>query len=405
VTVAALAIGAALPSLVRWGVSADADLVYRTLLTFGPGTRRNLGTELVMPVRRIDDALAELGAAGAVTATTGERNATRRSPTWVAAPPDRVVAALRARRLCLADGRVLAESHRRVVRGLRDRLGALALPLSGPALGGMLDDRVRYLRTRELSRARYAELLPGRRETLTINTEQAFDAESARTGAEMDQRLIAQGTRMRIIGVPPADQDTLDPAEPRHPAYEVREALRVPLKLFVMDRSVAWVPADPDHIERGYLEIGHPEVVDALAQLFERHWADATDPGIGAVTPIVLSGREQTLVDLLALGHTDITAAAHLRISARSVTNTLRRLMDRLGVDNRFQLGLALGAMRAARPPALDLLSGAAPPSSAARPSAAHPSAARPSVAGPSVARASAARASVARPSDQDRTS
>jgi DNA-binding CsgD family transcriptional regulator len=353
VTIAALAIGAAVPSLVRWGVSADADLVYRTLLTFGPGTRSVLGTELAMPVRRIDEALAELSAAGAVTAPADERSATRRSPTWTAAPPDLVVATLRARRLRLADGRALAESHRRIIRGLRDRLGALTLPLSGPALGGLLDDRVRYLRTRDLSRVRCAELLADRRETLTINPEQAFDAVSARAGAQMDRRLIAQGTRMRVLGVPPADRDTLDPAEQHHPAYEFREALRVPLKLFVVDRSVALVPADPDDIERGYVEIGHPGVVTALVELFERHWADATDPGVGAVTPIVLSAREQTLVDLLALGHTDVTAASHLRISARSVTNTLRRLMDRLGVDNRFQLGLALGAMHATRPPGL----------------------------------------------------
>jgi DNA-binding CsgD family transcriptional regulator len=327
--------------------------VYRTLLTFGPGTRRVLGTELAMPVRRIDDALAELSASGAVTASADERSAARRSPTWIAAPPDLVVAALRARRLCLADGRALAESHRRVVRGLREQLSAL--PLSGPALGGMLDDRVRYLRTRELTRARYAELLTGRRETLTINPEQAFDVEAARTGAAFDQRLIRQGTRMRILGVPPADRDTLDPAEPRHPAYQVREALRVPLKLFVLDRSVALLPADPDNVDRGYVEIGHPGVVAALVELFERHWTSAADPGVGAVTPIVLSAREQTLVDLLALGHTDVTAASHLRISARSVTSTLRRLMDRLGVDNRFQLGLALGAMHATRPPGLFL--------------------------------------------------
>jgi DNA-binding CsgD family transcriptional regulator len=353
VSIAALAIGAAVPSLVRWGVSADADLVYRTLVTFGPGTRRNLGTELVMPVRRIDDALAELRAAGAVTASAGARAAARQSRTWAAVPPDIVVAALRARRLCLADERALAESHRRIVRGLRDRLGALAVPLPAPAIGGLLTDQVRYLPTRELTRARYAELLPGRRETLTINPEQAFDAESARTGAEFDRRLIVQGTRMRVLGVPPADRDTLDPAQTHHPAYQVREALRVPLKLIVLDRSVALLPADPERIERGYVEIGRPSVVDALAELFERHWTDAADPGVGAVTPIVLSAREQTLVDLLALGHTDVTAASHLRISARSVTNTLRGLMDRLGVDNRFQLGLALGTMRAARPPAL----------------------------------------------------
>ena len=354
-TVATLAIGAALPSLVRWGVSADADLVYRTLVTFGPGTRRNLGTELAMPLRRIDDALAELLAAGAVTSSADARSATRRNQTWAAAPPDLVVAALRARRLSLADERAVAESHRRVVRRLRDQLGALALPLSAPALGGLLDDHVRYLPTRELTRARYAELLPGRRETLTINPEQAFDAESARTGAEFDRRLILQGTRMRILGVPPADRDTLDPAETHHPAYQVREALRVPLKLVVLDRSVALLPADPERIERGYVEIGHPAVVTALAGLFERHWTEAADPCVGAVTPIVLSAREQTLVDLLALGHTDVTAASHLRISARSVTNTLRRLMDRLGVENRFQLGLALGALHAARPPLLAL--------------------------------------------------
>ena len=68
---------------------------------------------------------------------------------------------------------------------------------------------------------------------------------------------------------------------------------------------------------------------------------------------ILLSDRERDLVDLLALGHTDVTAAEQLRISSRSVTNTLRALMDRLGVDNRFQLGLALGAMDVTVPPSL----------------------------------------------------
>jgi DNA-binding CsgD family transcriptional regulator len=240
-----------------------------------------------------------------------------------------------------------------VVAGLRSQLGRLDLPLSAPALGGRLDEYVRYLPSREATRDRYAELLRGRRETLTINPEQAFDAESARTGAEFDRRLIAQGTRMRILGVPPADRDTLDPEENHHPAYQTRESLEVPLKLIVLDRAVALLPADPDCIERGYVEVGHPDVVRALADLFERRWQAADDPQVGAVSPIVLSGRERALVDLLALGHTDQTAATRLRISPRSVTNTLRHLMDRLGVDNRFQLGLALGAMHAARPPDL----------------------------------------------------
>jgi LuxR family transcriptional regulator of spore coat protein len=63
---------------------------------------------------------------------------------------------------------------------------------------------------------------------------------------------------------------------------------------------------------------------------------------------ITLSDRERELIGLLAQGHTDVSAAEHLGISARSVTHILRGLMDRLGVENRFQLGLALGFLRKA---------------------------------------------------------
>ncbi|MFI5497026.1 helix-turn-helix transcriptional regulator [Actinoplanes sp. NPDC051859] len=66
---------------------------------------------------------------------------------------------------------------------------------------------------------------------------------------------------------------------------------------------------------------------------------------------IILSDRERELVSLLAQGHTDVSAAERLGISARSVSNILRSLMDRLGVDNRFQLGLALGFLRKANVP------------------------------------------------------
>ena len=67
---------------------------------------------------------------------------------------------------------------------------------------------------------------------------------------------------------------------------------------------------------------------------------------------ITLTTRERELISLLAEGHTDVSAAEHLDISPRSVTNILRSLMDRLGVENRFQLGLALGFLRKAHVPA-----------------------------------------------------
>ena len=57
-----------------------------------------------------------------------------------------------------------------------------------------------------------------------------------------------------------------------------------------------------------------------------------------------LTPREQAIVSLLAAGHTDARTAHQLGISSRTIAYTLRALMDRCGVQNRFQLGLMIGA-------------------------------------------------------------
>jgi DNA-binding NarL/FixJ family response regulator len=122
------------------------------------------------------------------------------------------------------------------------------------------------------------------------------------------------------------------------------------MKLMVFDRKVAMFPADPLDIERGYVEVADEEVVAALCALFERLWTQGRDPYRQEVIPIDLSPRESALVGLLALGHTDQTAAAELGLSPRTVAYTLRALMDRVGAQNRFQLALRLGAAGAVLP-------------------------------------------------------
>jgi len=64
-----------------------------------------------------------------------------------------------------------------------------------------------------------------------------------------------------------------------------------------------------------------------------------------------LTPRERALIGLLVTGHTDAIAARELHISERSVTSIMRSLMDRVGVSNRFQLGVALGTLRIAPAP------------------------------------------------------
>jgi DNA-binding CsgD family transcriptional regulator len=172
-----------------------------------------------------------------------------------------------------------------------------------------------------------------------------ISAESMAAAQPIDRRLAARGVRLRVIG---PDQPS-GPAAPV-PLGPVRQVAAPPMKLMVFDRKVAMFPADPLDIERGYVEVADEEVVAALCALFERLWTQGRDPYRQEVIPIDLSPRESALVGLLALGHTDQTAAAELGLSPRTVAYTLRALMDRVGAQNRFQLALRLGAAGAVLP-------------------------------------------------------
>jgi DNA-binding CsgD family transcriptional regulator len=350
---ASLPVGSAIPSLVRWGASCDADLVFRAIATFGPRSAPALATELGVPVRRVEAALAELRAFGAAMSVIDGRRGRRPAPVWTARPPADVVTMLRSRRLRPVDPQAQARAHYRAVASLADRAGAASRLLAGPGpTAGLLGEGVRYLATRAAARNRLVELMAvERREHLAINTEQAFDAESARAAAPVHQQISRRGVGLRVIGLPPADRDLhVGAVLLEQPRCRYRETPRPPLKLVVVDHRVAFFPADPRDLDRGYLEVSQPGVVRALVMLFEHHWFDAVDPRDHGVREVALSARERDLIGLLADGHTDASAAARLRISMRSVTKIVRGLMDRFGVDNRFQLGLALGAARVARP-------------------------------------------------------
>jgi DNA-binding CsgD family transcriptional regulator len=77
----------------------------------------------------------------------------------------------------------------------------------------------------------------------------------------------------------------------------------------------------------------------AVAARLSRNQATA-----GGASIVELTAREAAVVELLAAGHTDVSAGRQLGVSTRTISYAVRGLMDRLGVENRFQLGLALGA-------------------------------------------------------------
>jgi DNA-binding NarL/FixJ family response regulator len=84
--------------------------------------------------------------------------------------------------------------------------------------------------------------------------------------------------------------------------------------------------------------------VSGLIALFDRHWSAAAPPA--------RSTREEDVIALLAEGLTDAVVARRLGVSERTVTATVRTLMDRYGARSRFQLALALVVELSPPPPA-----------------------------------------------------
>ncbi|MEO3748609.1 LuxR C-terminal-related transcriptional regulator [Plantactinospora sp. B5E13] len=323
-------------------MTPDADLGYRALLMLGPRTVARLARELGMPQTRVSRALDELVAVEAVRPALATAHAgqwSRDGLVWEAVARERVLDTLRQRR---RPDSALERWRRHVAT------------VSGVGLSTLTDAAVRRWPTRAAARQRAASLIAAERhEHLAINTEEVFDSEATAAALPLDNSMLARGIRLRVLGLPPSDGD-------RWNAYATalgrsgglyRELAALPLKLMVFDRRVVFLPSDPLDLERGYVEVADPEVVRALVGMFDRLWADGTDPRKQGVSPIDLNHREQAVVRLLAMGHTDQSAAQELRLSVRTVAYTMRHLMDRLGVENRFQLALVLGAAGAAPEP------------------------------------------------------
>jgi DNA-binding CsgD family transcriptional regulator len=251
--------------------------------------------------------------------------------------------------------RTLSDARRRpgdaTARAIRHRQ---ALAATGHDLPMEIGDGVRYLPSRSLTRQRVAELMTAaRHEHLAMNTEERFAPEAVRAAAPLDRGLRERGVTLRVIGLPQVADDAslyLQSGGMSPLPDTFRQTTDVPLKLIVVDRRHALFPADPNDLDRGYLEIAQPPMVQALVALFEKQWDALSAPPSNAKPRLQLTRREHTLIGLLAAGHTDASAAEAMHVSVRTVTNVVRGLMDRLEVSSRFQLGLSLGLLGAAAP-------------------------------------------------------
>lgn len=198
--------------------------------------------------------------------------------------------------------------------------------LQGPQVQRIPADRVAARARELLSRVRH--------EHLAMYAAMTVDDEAVQRALPAARERRARGVRLRTMAPIGAATPAVSAADLAALDGDHRRAVGLPTSLTVLDRRVALLPAAQDDPEAGYLEIWFRPLVAGLIALFERHWSTAPPPA--------LSARERAVVALLAEGRTDAAVARRLGISERTVTATVRALMDRYGARSRFQLALEL---------------------------------------------------------------
>jgi DNA-binding CsgD family transcriptional regulator len=191
---------------------------------------------------------------------------------------------------------------------------------------------------------------------LPVTTGLLGQVDQPATGAAVALRSVYESTTF-------ADPGSLETAlAARTRGWRVRLTPLVPLKLVIVDRKVAMLPAGGDDAGNASLVVHSPAIVGALSALFERVW-DAAVPqalwashggelssgrpdGVGnpgpawSGVPLRLEERTRSILELMAGGLTDEAIAKTLDISRRTVQAEVTTLAERLGARTRFQIAL-----------------------------------------------------------------
>ncbi|MDX2930086.1 MULTISPECIES: helix-turn-helix transcriptional regulator [Streptomyces] len=135
---------------------------------------------------------------------------------------------------------------------------------------------------------------------------------------------------------------------------EARVVPALPVKLVLVDRSVAMVSLTLEGGSTDCLYTEAPPLIEVLSELFDRYWAaaarlsaadtsaapapDRAGPVGGARRP---TEEERQLLALFAAGVKDDAIARQFGVSTRTLRRRIQNLYAELGTTNRFGAGVA----------------------------------------------------------------
>ncbi|WP_055566527.1 helix-turn-helix transcriptional regulator [Streptomyces atriruber] len=161
-----------------------------------------------------------------------------------------------------------------------------------------------------------------------------------------DQAILTRGCRMRTLYQHTTRHSlpVLAYFEQLDGDTEARTLDEVTERLFVFDRTVAFIPASKDRSIA--LELRHPALVEYFATTFWRLWSLATPMWPQAAPQPAENGittRQHAIAGLLVEGLTDAEIADRLGMNVRTARVHIAKLAATLGSGSRAQLGYLIG--------------------------------------------------------------
>lgn len=310
------------------GLAPEEEDLYLRLLSTGAKSVRDLAREFQWGSARVRSVLKALESKGFVTQSPPP------AKDYLPVAPNAAVEHLALRR----------EEEIGRARSVAERLAAdfrIKLQRTDPA------ELVEVVVGSEATGQRFAQLLSTAR-TEAVNISKPPYLSPPETHAPVEHALLARGVRSRVLyesaGLElmkiTAIQRDLDAGE------EARVLGELPMKLLIVDDKVALTPmASLDATkEPASLVLHAASIVSGLKLLFEMLWERAVPIGVadtqGSATDVPLEDTDRELLQLVASGFKDEVIARQLDLDPRTVRRRLRRLMDALGAETRFQAGM-----------------------------------------------------------------
>jgi sugar-specific transcriptional regulator TrmB len=316
------------------GISADEERAYRALLSRRLASASDLSSALDVPARAMQRLLDALATKGLAT------HSPERPRRYMPVPPEFAVEAIVSQRQAeLERARAAIPELKKHASHVRDDAGR--------------GEVVELVTSRDAERRIFEHAQHAARDEVVTLVRPPLRVTRLDTPFEQDQKLQrnarARGVRYRSI----VDADYL--ALPGAPARvrsesESGEELRVfpklPFKIAIFDRRIAFIPLNPHEPESATLLVRSSALLDALYALFESLWERSTPLAFSAAgVPRIARAAARVpeaaakLIPLLAAGLNDKAIAHEIDVSSATLNRRLSELMKGLDTRTRFQMG------------------------------------------------------------------